>query len=377
MIWLYPPAAIALLALAVPIVVHVLIRQRATRIAFPTLRFIRPHTLASVRRRALDDVALLTIRLAIFAVAVAAVAGPFFATAARRREWDTRTIRAEVFDPDPRYGLSRAVVWLERQPPGRREIVVRGPLPLGSLTATDIAMVPSHVGLRFERTAAPAATRTLPATPVIQNGRTIERETTLKAEWTSVRDVAATGTAVPAIEITAPAEERAAADGLRRALLNERIAAALPGRAARITFAGEAAHLSTVSTAWIADAAARIARDTPGDVDLAFGSDGNRLVVETRMHATDARALTLLHVVARGLASPIERPTDEIVPIPDAQLSAWTRGAGPAPEAAPEMIDRDDRRWLWATVLTLLLIESVLRRDRKQSGVAKGSAHAA
>src|SRR6188474_2101211 len=66
MIWLYPPAAIALLALAVPIVVHVLIRQRATRIAFPTLRFIRPHRLASVRRRALDDVALLTIRLAIF-----------------------------------------------------------------------------------------------------------------------------------------------------------------------------------------------------------------------------------------------------------------------------------------------------------------------
>jgi hypothetical protein len=41
------------------------------------------------------------------------------------------------------------------------------------------------------------------------------------------------------------------------------------------------------------------------------------------------------------------------------------------------MIDRDDRRWLWATVLTLLLIESVLRRDRKQSGVAKGSARAA
>jgi len=377
MIWLYPPAAIALLALAVPIVVHVLIRQRATRIAFPTLRFIRPHRLASVRRRALDDVALLTIRLAIFAVAVAAVAGPFVATAARRRGWDTRTIRAEVFDPDPRYGLSRAVVWLERQPPGRREIVVRGRLPLGSLTATDIASVPSHVGIRFERTTPPAATRMLPAAPVIQNGQIIERETTLNAERTSVRDVAATGTTASAIEIAAPTEERAAADGLRGALLNDRIAVALPGHGARIIFAGEAANPSTVSTAWIADAAARIARDTPGDVDLAFGSDGNRLVVETRMHATDARALTLIHVVARGLASPVERPADEIVPIPDAQLIAWTRGAGPAPEAAPGMIDRDDRRWLWATVLTLLLIESVLRRDRKQSGVAKGSARAA
>ena len=95
------------------------------------------------------------------------------------------------------------------------------------------------------------------------------------------------------------------------------------------------------------------------------------------MRATDARALTLVHVVARGLASPVERPADEIVPIPDAQLSAWTRAAGPAPEPAAEMIDRDDRRWLWATVLTLLLIESVLRRDRKRSGVAKESARAA
>jgi hypothetical protein len=212
---------------------------------------------------------------------------------------------------------------------------------------------------------------------VIQNGQIIERETTLNAERTSVRDVAATGTTASAIEIVAPTEERAAADGLRGALLNDRIAVPLPGHGARIIFAGEAANPSTVSTAWIADAAARIARDTPGDVDLAFGSDGNRLVVETRMHATDARALTLIHVVARGLASPVERPADEIVPIPDAQLSAWTRGAGPAPEAAPGMIDRDDRRWLWATVLTLLLIESVLRRDRKQSGVAKGSARAA
>jgi hypothetical protein len=377
MIWLYPPAVIALLALAAPIVVHVLVRQRATRVAFPTLRFIHPHRLASVRRRALDDVALLTIRLAIFAVAVAAIAGPFFATAARRRAWDARTIRAEVSDPNPRYGLTRAVVWLERQPPGRREIVVRGPLPIGSLAATDIAMVPSHVGLRFERTPALAATRTLPAAPVIQNGQIIERETTLNAERTSVRDVAANGAALPAIEIAAPAEERAAADGLRRSLLNERIAAALPGRDARVIFASEPPNHTTVSTAWIADAAARIARDTPKDFDLAFGSDGNRLVVTTRMRATDARALTLVHVVARGLASPIERPGDEIVPIPDAQLSAWTRAAGPAPEPAPEMIDRDDRRWLWATVLTLLLIESVLRRDRKRSGVAKESARAA
>jgi Aerotolerance regulator N-terminal len=377
MIWLYPPAAIALLALAAPIAVHVLARQRATRVAFPTLRFIHPHRLASVRRRALDDVALLTIRLAIFTVAVAAIAGPFFTTAARRRAWDARTIRAEVSDPAARYGLTRAVAWLERQPPGRREIVVRGPLLIGSLTATDIATVPSHVGLHFERTPAPAATRTLPATPVIQKGQLVERETTLNAERTSVRDVAANGSALPAIEIAAPAEERAAADRLRRALLDERIAAALPGRGARITFASEAATPSTVSTAWIADAAARIARDTPEEVHLSFGSDGNRLDVATRMRATDARALPLVHVVARGLASPIERPADEIVPIPDAQLSAWTRAAGPVPEPAPEMIDRDDRRWLWATVLTLLLIESVLRRDRKRSGGAKESARAA
>jgi len=377
MIWLYPPAAIALLALAAPIVVHVLVRQRATRVAFPTLRFIHPHRLASVRRRALDDVGLLVIRLAIVAVAVGAIAGPFFATAARRRAWDAHTIRATVSDLAPGYGLARAVAWLERQPPGRREIVVRGPFPIGSLAAADIAMVPSHVGLRFERTSTPADTRTLPATPVIQNGRIIERETTLNAERTSVRDVSASGSAAPSIEIAAPAEERAAADALRRALLNERTAAAVPGHTARIVFGSQAPNPSTASTAWIADAAARIAGDIADDVDLGFGSTGSRLVVTTTMRATDVRALTLVHAVARGLASPIERPADEIVSIPDAQLTAWTRPAGPAPEPAPVMIERDDRRWLWAAVLTLLLIESVWRRDRNRTRVAKEPARAA
>jgi hypothetical protein len=377
MIWLHPMAAIALLALVAPTVVHVLARQRATRVAFPTLRFISPHRLASVRRRALDDVALLAVRLTIFLLAVAAIAGPFFATAARRRAWDARTIRAEVSDAAPRNGLARAVAWLERQPPGRREIVVRGSLPIGSLTAADIAMVPPHIGLRFERQSVPETTRTVPATPVIQGGQIIERETTLTAERTSVRDVGANGAAVAPIEIAAPPDERAAADGLRRALLNDRTAAAVPGRHARIAFGSDAPTPSQVSTPWIADAAARISRETPQEVDLAFGADGNGLVVTTRMRATDTRAVTLVQVVARSLAPTIERPADEIVSIPDAQLSAWTRTAGPALEAAREMIDRDDRRWLWVAVLILLMVEAALRRDRNRRGVAKESARAA
>ena len=54
MIWLNPTAALALFALAAPIVIHVLVHRNAPRVAFPTLRFIQPARLASIRRRALE-----------------------------------------------------------------------------------------------------------------------------------------------------------------------------------------------------------------------------------------------------------------------------------------------------------------------------------
>src|SRR5262249_34813461 len=139
-IWINPIATLGLLAIAAPIVIHILARQKAERLPFPTLQFIRPSQLAAIRRRTLEDAALLAVRALIVAAAVAALAGPFLETAARRRAWDAQTIRADVTG-NLHEGLTRAVAWLDAQPPGRREIVVRGPLTIGSITTADLAAV--------------------------------------------------------------------------------------------------------------------------------------------------------------------------------------------------------------------------------------------
>src|SRR4051812_21523695 len=287
MIWLYPAAAIALVALVLPVLVHILARQRATRLPFPSLRFIQPQTLAAVRRRALNDVALLAVRASILAAAVGAISGPFLPTASRRRAWDARTIRAEVTEPDTPAGIVRAVSWLTPQPPGRREIVIRGALPFGTVTDVDIAAIPHHIGVRFERTTTLPPSRTLAATAVSDAGRIVERQVTLRHADTSVRDVRATGTASAPIEIVAPAAHRAAADRLAAAFARERLPVALPNRTARVEFAQTAATPSPVVAAWMADAAAQLARSLnrrdAAPAALQFGADGNRFVIVTPM----------------------------------------------------------------------------------------------
>jgi Aerotolerance regulator N-terminal len=375
MIWLYPAAAIALVALIVPVVVHVLARQRATRLPFPSLRFIQPQTLAAVRRRALNDVALLAVRASILAAAVGAIAGPFLETASRRRAWDARTIRGEVTEPETPAGIVRAVSWLTRQPPGRREVVIRGALPVGTVTDADIAAIPQHIGVRFERTTTLPPSRTLAATAVSDGGRIVERQVTLRNEETLVRDLRATATASAPIEIVAPAAHRAAADRLTAAFARERLPVALPNRIARVVFAQTAAKLSPVSAAWMADAAAQVARslslrDAPAA--LQFGADGNRLVVVTPMAPADARAPELLRAVADSLAAAADQPEREIVPIPDAQLRAWSREPGPATPPTRDMIVQDDRRWPWAFALGLLALEWWMRRERTAMADSRG-----
>src|SRR5262249_34864526 len=95
-IWLNPAVLFALLAVAVPVLIHILVQRRAERFAFPTLRFLRPTRLAAIRRHVIDDVVLLAIRAAIIAAAVAAVAGPLLVTTARRAAWNRRIVRAVV-----------------------------------------------------------------------------------------------------------------------------------------------------------------------------------------------------------------------------------------------------------------------------------------
>src|SRR6185369_1472977 len=97
-LWLNPLALLALAVVAAPIVIHILMQRRAERFPFPTLRFLQPTRLAAIRRHVLADAALLAVRAAILAAAVAALAGPLVVTSARRQAWERRTVRALVLD---------------------------------------------------------------------------------------------------------------------------------------------------------------------------------------------------------------------------------------------------------------------------------------
>src|SRR3954451_20404939 len=98
MLWLNPAALAALAVAAAPGLIHILVERRADRFPFPTLRFLQPTRLASIRRHLLEDLPLLAIRIAVLAAAVAALAGPLLITAARGAAGDRRIVRAVVTD---------------------------------------------------------------------------------------------------------------------------------------------------------------------------------------------------------------------------------------------------------------------------------------
>ena len=73
------PAFLAgLLAIAIPIVIHMINRERRETIAFPSLMFLRKVPYKSVRRQKLRHLLLLALRCLAVAIVVAAFARPFF-----------------------------------------------------------------------------------------------------------------------------------------------------------------------------------------------------------------------------------------------------------------------------------------------------------
>ncbi len=187
MMWLQPAALWLMTLAAVPIAIHLLRTRRSKRVAFPSVRFVRPSQTASVRLRAPSDLLLLALRVTIVALAGLACAQPLWITPAREAAWNARIARAIVVDAsesmrdsvaadavragvaresaafasrtfesaDIGDGITRAVTWLGHVPPARREIVVISDFQLGSMAGADVGDVPASVGLRFERVMRP------------------------------------------------------------------------------------------------------------------------------------------------------------------------------------------------------------------------------
>ena len=174
LVWINAAALAGLVAVLGPVVVHLLRRQRARRVPFPTVQFLVSTRAAAARIRTPSDLPLLALRVAIVAAAAIAAAQPFLATGWRRAAWERRIARALVIDTsesmapaasrvadavaaerqaspgaleirtgDLRAGLEQAVSALDDGEAGRTEIVVFSDFHKGSLTAADIAALPA------------------------------------------------------------------------------------------------------------------------------------------------------------------------------------------------------------------------------------------
>src|SRR5918996_1990085 len=81
MSFLTPLFLVALVGLAIPVLLHLIQRERKRVVQFPSLMFLRRIPYQSVRRRRIRHWLLLLMRLAALALIVLAFARPFFRTA--------------------------------------------------------------------------------------------------------------------------------------------------------------------------------------------------------------------------------------------------------------------------------------------------------
>lgn len=248
MIWQNPWAWLGLIAVALPVIIHLFGRGHARVHRFPTLRFLAASRLWPTRRTRINDLLLLAVRASVLVVATAALARPLLLTARRSAAANTVLARAVIVDTsgtpadraaidsvnratnitrdattttvistgDVSSALPGALAWLETQPM-RGEITIISRFPLGTLDSADLASIAPRFGVRLVRV--PVG----PPGPLEVHARSGLSESTTRfaltadrtdAEWsTSPRARAPT----PAIELLAGAGEQRRADAARTA----------------------------------------------------------------------------------------------------------------------------------------------------------------
>jgi hypothetical protein len=256
--WLSPGALWALPVAALPVVIHLLRTHHATRLPFPSLRFVQPSRTAAVRMRLPSDVLLMMVRVAVVALGVGALAGPIVLSEARVAAWNSRTARAVVVDvsdsmraadgsgvapeaaageaaaaelrtatygrrieaDDLEVGLARASAWLASSPPARREIVVISDLQRGTLGESRTRSIPESTGLRFIPIGRRAASTTFEGTRLLGTSGIAPREQLIQAtaDATAVAMQSRAGAETAGLRLIAPAGAEQSVSRLLRAV---------------------------------------------------------------------------------------------------------------------------------------------------------------
>lgn len=372
-LWLAPAALLGLALIAVPVAIHLFVRQQGRRVDYPSLRFLRSSQLAAFRRRNIQDALLLICRIAIVAAAVMALAGPVLQSAARSQGYAGRIARAVIVEPgaeapgadavgnafvsqsfsraDISDAIADATRWLDDQPPAAREVVFVGTFRRGSLTPAHLAAVPISAGLRFVPTGAgePAREVNFPVLRTRNGTLTIERQQVYLADdETRVSDGMATPIAEDTVRIVAAPADQALAEAALRAALS-------------------------AGLRWSASAARTLVVWSGADEAVVQRSLNGATALRMERPAPMLAATAVRDAVERVTATPISAL--EPITISSEQLQSWSRPPGPSPADA-HPIDEGDRRWLWGLALVLLAVEHGLRRTAGPHGVNELTAEA-
>ena len=418
--WLNPAALAGLALIAGPVVVHLLRRQRAARVTFPTLQFLVPTRAAAARLRRPSDLLLLALRVAIVAAAAIAAAQPVFVTTWRRTAWEQRLARVLVIDErvaaavsrlqdavvaerggsaqvseihttNLADGLKQAAVTISRADAGRAEILVMSDFQLGSLTAADVRAVPSEIGLRFTTVDRPRTGATFQGWRAFHAGNApaVEQQITLDGSRTRITLTTAkpSGRAVRFLAPTDQAEDVAtlkrvvAAAGAPEIPVDRGLTMIFPGavlpaadpprvlwmvNALAITSADD--RLRTVASAhrgapagspgpsWVP-----LARNESGQPLVLVAAANQDLVAYVSAAPSDLVAAAALRSLLSAIVPPPTWQEREVERLSASQLADWTRAAKPS---AARWTPRPpgDARWLWGLALLLLLIEGFARR---------------
>ena len=352
--WLNPAALAGLALLAGPVLVHLLLRHRAERLPFPSLRFVRPSRTAAVRLRLPSDLALLLLRMAIVAVAVVAAAQPLLLVPSRLRAWNARMARVIVVDvsdsvrnsgsavseagdvvsaesqgtvfaaridaPELELGVLQAIQRLAAAPPARREIVVVSGFQRGALSRADLDAVPPAIGIRLVQVGAATQERRVRGLELFQPGAhstpagsgpgaasSKAHEILLSGNTTAVSLVPGSGSREGLRLISRDADE-VALPALERAVAAAGAPAPSPDRPMSIRFAGDTRGDAArpISAIWMLETILRMRNDP--DLVAACGDSASGTVrpeLAGRGQRTPDRAGTAWHVLCRD---PESRP---------------------------------------------------------------------
>ena len=356
LILLNPAGLAALLGLAAPILVHLLLRRRARRVLFPSVRFVQPSHAAAVRLRAITDWRLLCVRCAVVATAAMALARPLLVTPGRRDGWNARTVRAVVVDATPSAGRPSAAVdeerrtafrstviesrviedgivealnWLSAAPPARREVVVISDFQRGTVDRVTVDRVPASVGVRLRQ--------------IVSETRSIAEPEVRVTVQAPARDRAVAEAALRAAGQD-PGDSHAGSDASRRTVAIYTRGAEPPRDAGRLL------------APWMAAVAPAVSNARVGAVD------GRSMVIALDAPASSFELPRTVRAVRRALLAPAAWRELEPERMPRAALAALSRPAQPIADADMEQAEEHDGRWLWLAGLAFIGLETWLRR---------------